>query len=128
MLRDKADEGAAVAKAADDEDAAAVGGTIETTPAPLFNPRVRLLPGPNADCTETELTEEEGGMGPVWETGAAEVAKEGGGTEGATETDEKDEECKLESPSTLGCSRLEFEVRTEEGAKLLCCEGRGLLC
>lgn len=103
MLRDKADEGAAVAKAADDdEDAAAVGGTIETTPAPLFNPKVRLLTGPRADCAETELTEEEGGMGPLWETGPAEVA-EGTEEEATTETDEKDEECKLESPSTLGC-------------------------
>lgn len=102
MLRDKADEGAAVAKAADDdEDAAAVGGTIETTPAPLFNPKVRLLTGPRADCAETELTEEEGGMGPLWETGPAEVAE--GTEEATTETDEKDEECKLESPSTLGC-------------------------
>lgn len=108
MLRDdEADEGAAVAKAAadDDDDAAAEGGAIDTTPAPLFNPMVRLLTGPSADCTETELTDEEGATGPLWETGAAEVAEEGEGTEeGATaETDEKDEECKLESPSTLGC-------------------------
>lgn len=109
MLRDdEADEGAAVASAADDDDdddAAAVGGAIETTPAPLFNPIVRLLTGPSADCAETELTDEEGATGPVWETGAAEVAEDGGGTEeGATaETDENDDECKLESPSTLGC-------------------------
>ncbi len=108
MLRDnEADEGAAVAEAADndDENAAAVGGAIEATPAPLFNPMVRLLTGPSADCAETELTDEEGATGPLWETGAAEVAEEGGGTEeGATaETDENDEECKMESPSTLGC-------------------------
>lgn len=103
MLRDdEADEGATVAEAAD-EDAATGGGTIEATPAALFNPMVRLL-GPRADCTETELTDEEGATGTLWEMGAAEVAEEGGGTEdGATETEEKDEECKLESASTLGC-------------------------
>lgn len=90
MLRDnEADECAAAAEAADnDKDAAAIGGAIEATPAPLFNPM------PSADCAETELTEEEGAMGPLWEI---EAAEEGGGTEGATaETDEK---CKLESPS-----------------------------
>lgn len=133
MLRDnEADDGAAVAEAADndDENAAAIWGAIEATPAPLFNPMVRLLTGPSADCAETELTDEEGAAVPLWETGAAEVAEEGGGTEeGATaETDENDEECKMESQSRLGCSRLVFEVRTEEGAKLFCCVGRELLC
>ncbi len=96
MLRDnEADECAAAAEAADnDKDAAAIGGGIEATPAPLFNPMVRLLTGPSADCAETE----EGPMGPLWEI---EAAEEGGGTEGATaETDEK---CKLESPSMLWC-------------------------
>ncbi len=93
MLRDnEADECAAAAEAADnDKDAAAIGGAIEAT---LFNPMVRLLTGPSADCAETE----EGPMGPLWEI---EAAEEGGGTEGATaETDEK---CKLESPSMLWC-------------------------
>lgn len=86
-----------------DEDAAAKGGTIEATPATLFNPMVRLLTGPRADCAETELTDEEGATGTLWEMGAAEVAEEGGGTEdGATDTEEKDE-CKLESASTFGC-------------------------
>ncbi len=108
MLRDnEADDGAAVAEAADndDENAAAIWGAIEATPAPLFNPMVRLLTGPSADCAETKLTDEEGAAVPLWETGAAEVAEEGGGTEeGATaETDENDEECKMESQSTLGC-------------------------
>lgn len=102
MLRDdEADEGATVAEAADD--AATGGGTIEATPAALFNPMDRLLTGPRADCTETELTDEEGATGTLWEMGAAEVAEDGGGTEdGATET-EKDDECKLDSASTLGC-------------------------
>jgi len=81
VLRDnETDEGAKVAEAAD-EDAAAKGGTIEATPATLFNPMVRLLTGPRAGCTETELTDEDGATGMLWEMGAAEVAEEGGGTE-----------------------------------------------
>lgn len=64
-----------------DEDAAAKAGTIEATPVTLFKPMVRLLTGPRADCAETELTDEEGATGTLWEMGAAEVAEEGGGTE-----------------------------------------------
>lgn len=44
VLRDEA-EGAAEAEGADDE-AAAVGGTIEATPPALFRPIARLLTGP----------------------------------------------------------------------------------
>lgn len=64
MLRDnEADEGAAEAEAAeDDEDAAAEGGTIETTA--LFNPIARLT-GPMDDCVETKLTDEGGTTGPL---------------------------------------------------------------
>lgn len=47
MLRDEADDGAAEAEATADEDAAAAaGGTIEATPPALFRPIARLLTGP----------------------------------------------------------------------------------
>lgn len=44
-VRDEA-VGTVEAKAADDEDAAAAGGTIEATPTVLFRPIARLLTGP----------------------------------------------------------------------------------
>lgn len=46
MLRDEADDGAADANIAEDEDAAAAGGTMEATPPALFRPMARLLTGP----------------------------------------------------------------------------------
>lgn len=76
---------------------------MEATPAALLSPIDKLLTGPKADCAETELTDEEGGTGPVWDTEATTAEEEAGGAEGATAETEKDEECKLESPSTLGC-------------------------
>lgn len=79
MLRDEAaDESGTVAT--EDEDAIAVGGTMEAMPAALLSPMVRLLTGPRADCADTKLTDDEGATGLPWDMGAA-VEEEAGGTE-----------------------------------------------
>lgn len=50
--------------------------------------------------------EEEGGTG-LWEMGTEdeeeETVDEGGTVEATAETEEKEDECRLESPSTFGC-------------------------
>lgn len=103
MLRDKAvKEGAAAAKPAEVEDTPTVGGTMEATPAALLSPIDKLLTWPKPDCADAEVTDEDGATWALWGMEATEV-EEACGPEGATAETEKDEECKLESPSTLVC-------------------------
>lgn len=110
VLRDEVteDAGAATEDEAEDEAVPAAttcGGRMEVAPLPpapaaVVRPMVRLLPGPKP-------TEEEGGCcaaGLRETTAAPEDADEGGTEEGPTpDTEGKEEEWRLESPSTPAC-------------------------
>lgn len=55
---------------------------------------------------------------------AAEEEEEGPEDDATAETEGGNaEECRLESPSTPGCSRLEFDDLTDDDARLFCCDG-----
>lgn len=84
--------------------AAAVGAPIEA----VLRPIARLLTGLRPEGAETvaEPTEEAwGAPRDTWEAAATEEEVETTDEEGTADTDEGKEECKLESPSTLGCWR-----------------------
>lgn len=74
----------------------------------LLRPIVRLLTGPRPEGAETVAEPIEEAWGAPSDTCAAATEEEEGTEEGTTETDEgKEEECRLESPSTLGCCKNE---------------------
>lgn len=74
----------------------------------LLRPIARLLTGPRPEGAETVAEPIEEAWGPPNDTCAAATEEEEGTEEGTTGTDEgKEEECRLESPSTLGCYRSE---------------------
>lgn len=52
-----------------------------------------------------------------------EEAEGGTDEDGTAETEEEKDECRLRSLSTLGCIKPELDVRTEDGARLFCCDG-----
>lgn len=84
--------------------AAATGAPIEA----VLRPMARLLTGPRLEGAETVAEPTEGAWGAPKDTCAAATEEEEQGTDedGTAETEEgKDEECRLESPSTLGCCR-----------------------
>lgn len=107
--------------------AAAAGAPMEA----VLRPMARLLTGPRPEGAETVAETTEEAWGAPKDTCAAATTEEEEGTDedGTAETEEgKEEECRLESPSTLGCNKLELDVRTEDGPRLFCCDGRELLC
>lgn len=74
----------------------------------LLRPIARLLTGPRPEGAETVAEPIEEAWGAPNDTCAAATEEEEGTEEETTETDEgKEEECRLESPSTLGCYRNE---------------------
>lgn len=74
----------------------------------LLRPIARLLTGPRPEAAETVAGPMEEACGAPKDTCAAAAEEEEGTGGGATGTDEgKEEECRLESPSTLGCYRSE---------------------
>lgn len=84
--------------------AAATGAPIEA----VLRPMARLLTGPRPEGAETVAEPTEEAWGAPKDTCAAATEEEEQGTDedGTAETEEgKDEECRLESPSTLGCCR-----------------------
>lgn len=82
----------------------------------VLRPMARLLTGPRPEGDATLLTEE-GATAPPRETWAAAATEEeeaGTEEEATADTEEgKEEECRLVSPSTLWCSKLELDVRPE---------------
>lgn len=83
--------------------AAAAGAPMEAA----LSPMARLLTGPRPEGAETVAEPTEGAWGPPSDTCAAaavEEEEEGTDEDCTAETAEgKEEECRLESPSTLGC-------------------------
>lgn len=82
--------------------AATAGGPIEA----LLRPMARLLTGPRPEGAETvaEPTEEVWGAPNDTCAAATEEEEEETDEDGTAETEEgNEEECRLESPSTLGC-------------------------
>lgn len=97
------EEAEGMAEAAVDTETVAAA-TVVTPMDALFRPIARLLTGPRLEGAETVAEPIEEAWGAPSDTCAAATEEEEGTEEGTTETDEgKDEECRLESPSTLGC-------------------------
>lgn len=96
--------------------AAAAGAPMEA----VLRPMVRLLTGPRPEGAETVAEPTEEAWGAPRDTCAAaatEEEEEGTDEDGTAETEEgKEEECRLESPSTLGCCKME-EIREKDGVR-----------
>lgn len=86
---------------------AAAGTTDGATIEGAFRPMVRLATGPWPEGVETVTGPTEGAWGAPSDTCAAAMEEEEDGTDegGTAETEEGKEECRLKSPSTLGCCR-----------------------
>lgn len=99
---------------------AADGAPMEAT----LSPMVRLLTGPRPEGAETVAGPTEAAWGAPSDTCAAPTEEEEAGTDedGTAETEEG-KECRFESPSTLGCNKVELDARTEDEARLFCCDG-----
>lgn len=119
-----ADEGMLEATVETETAAAAVGTPIDT----VLRPMARLLTGQRPEGAETVAGPTEETWGPPSDTWAAAATEEEEGTDEDGTEEGKEEECRLESPSTLGCNRLELDVLTDDGPRLFCCEGTELLC
>lgn len=80
--------------------AAAAGAPMEA----VLRPMARLLTGPRPEGAETVADPTEEAWGAPKDTCAAAAEEEGTDEDATAETEDgKEEECRLESPSTLGC-------------------------
>lgn len=106
-----------------------VGATGGAPMEATLRPIARLLTGPRPEGAETVEEPTEDAWGAPSDTCAAPTEEEAGTDEdGTADTEEGKEECRLESPSTLGCNKVELDVRTEDGARLFCWDGWELCC
>lgn len=87
--------------------AAAVGTPIDT----VLRPMARLLTGQRPEGAETVAGPTEETWGPPSDTWAAAATEEEEGTDEDGTEEGKEEECRLESPSTLGCCNDNGQVR-----------------